>query len=130
MFLPVEGRQYRMLSFRGRRNLPLTVPLTLVTVRPLTKVTYESAGTLFMAVKVTVAPADGAEQLFWLPWPFHPPFHSWFPMPSRLTYSLGLPQLGSSQVQDLPSYVKEGNAVNGSAVLVDGQLVIKAAARV
>jgi len=53
--LVVDGEDY----VQERDHIPLIVPLTDVTTRPLTKVRYEPAGILAAAVKLTVAPADG-----------------------------------------------------------------------
>lgn len=47
---------------RGGDDIPLMVPLTDATVRPLTKVTYEPAGMVLTAVKVTSWPATGGLQ--------------------------------------------------------------------
>lgn len=49
---------------------------------------------------------------------------------SRLTYWLGLPHWTSSQVQVWPSVLREGKGVKGSLALLEGQDLMKAAARV
>ncbi len=104
-------------------------PLTLVTVKPLMKVTYDPAGIFPVAVKDTVSPGDGGLHSY-SPFPQPLPGQPLPGQPSRLTYTLGLPHSGSSHRQFLPSAARDGKAVKGRAMLEDGQLLMKEAASV
>src|ERR1700722_16745438 len=106
--------------------------LTLVIMRPDTKVTKDPPGTSLAPVSMTDEPAIGGEQYGVADAAGACACDVGFPSPqpgSGFVICDGT-QLGSSQVQTEPSTMRDGKAVNGSAAFVDGQAVMNEAASV